>query len=123
MARRTHRGVTMKKLLVVLVAVLLSGCASLGNNQLTPQGEQAILALIQIATGVAAGTSTVGGAINGTCAQLATIQPVGSCTPSASQDPAALQAAINACLAYSAETAVIFRIQSKFCSPIKTPTP
>lgn len=105
----------MKKLLLVLVAALLSGCASMGNNQLTPQGEAAILALIQIATGVAAGTTTVGGAVNSTCAQLASIQPVGSCLPAASQDPAALQAAINSCLAYSAETAVIFRIQSKLC--------
>jgi hypothetical protein len=109
----------MRKLAIVLALFLLPGCSTLGGNQLTPQGEAAILALIQIATGVAAGTTPIAGGQSAACAQLALLTPVGSCLPAATNDPAAIQAALNSCLMYSVEAAVIFRMQSRLCGPPK----
>lgn len=103
------------RFLLVSLSALLAGCATLGGQPtLTPQGEAAILALIQIATGVAAGTVPVQGGINSACAQLATITPMGSCT--ATNDPAK---DLQNCLLYSVEVAALARATSKVCTPTK----
>ena len=105
----------LRRLSAILMVTMLAGCASLGGQPtLTPQGEQAILALIQIATGVAAGTVPIQGGINSACAQLATVTPVGSCA--VTSDP---QKDLQNCLLYSAEVAALARATAKVCTPTK----
>ena len=110
----------MKKL-ILLAVLLLTGCAT-ASTQLT----QTELALAQALGVVIAGQGSVAGTVTTACAAAATLLPTNTASPCLAPvptDPAAQAAQVQACTLYVVETGVIFRLQSKFCGGVTTPTP
>lgn len=102
----------MKNLLALCVIFALAGCASLGTQTtLTPQGEQAILALIQLATGTTLGAS------NSVCSQLVVVQPttLAPCAQPVSQSQADITNAFIACATQTALYVEFFKLQQRLC--------
>ena len=99
--------------IVLVLGLALPGCATLGVNA---QSEAAILALVQIATGVALGAPSAS-----VCAQLATVQPPNQapCANPKSQSTQDLLDAFAACAIQTATAIEFFRIQAKLCPTVK----